>query len=238
VAQRTAQLAAQWDNLPQLQLNDPWSGPIIRYLTNRVLPEGDADARALLLMIDQYALENGILLKSPQKLRQICLPRALRPFVLHQVHAAPAAGHLGNKKTYNRLIQNYYWPRCYDDCQQFVKECRTCALSKPPVRNHRQEMGQRPRPQNLWQTVHMDIWVPGSLSPPPTARGNTKLLALVDVASKFVVLRPVRIRPRRSWRTFLRTTSFHNTEHLWNSSPIEEEVSSRHFKAKCWRCLE
>jgi hypothetical protein len=191
VAQRTAQLAAQWDNLPQLQLDDPWSGPIIRYLTNRVLPEGDADARALLLMIDQYALENGILLKSPQKLRQICLPLALRPFVLHQVHAAPAAGHLGNKKTYNRLIQNYYWPRCYDDCLQFVKECRTCALSKPPVRNHRQEMGQRPRPQNVWQTVHMDIWVPGSLSPPPTARGNTKVLALVDVASKYVVLRPV-----------------------------------------------
>jgi transposase InsO family protein len=186
---RAAQLAAQWADLPQLQRNDAWTGPIVRYLTDKTLPEDDAAARALLLTIDQYALDNGMLLKSPQKHRQICLPRVLRPFVLQQVHSAPAAGHLGNKKTYQRMIRDYYWPKCYEECSRFVKECRTCALSKPPPRNHRQEMGQRRRPQNVWQVVHMDIWVPGGRRPQPTARGNTNLLALVDAASKFVVLR-------------------------------------------------
>lgn len=60
--------------------------------------------------------------------QQLVLPHQCRQQVLSLAHAAPLAGHLGRKKTYNRVAQRFYGPRCIEmwlisarPCQRFRK---------------------------------------------------------------------------------------------------------------------
>jgi transposase InsO family protein len=179
-----------WANLHQAQRADPWTGGIIRFLENGILPEDENAARMIAHTHDQYDItEEGILVRDPVHQVAVCVPEPLRKPVLHALHDTPAAGHLGIKKTVARLRERFYWPRMYSDAVEYVKKCRHCALNKPPPRNHREEQGVREVPTAPWQIVHMDIWAPATRGARKTPKGNAKVLGLVDAFSKFVVLR-------------------------------------------------
>jgi transposase InsO family protein len=190
-ANQAATAIEHWNHLPELQRQDPWCGPYLRYLEQGSLPLDTSLAREIMLSAEQYAEEDGILVRLPGTLHQICVPAKLQPAVLKHSHNLPAAGHFGVKKTYLRLKAEYFWPRSYTDVKDHVGACRACALTTPPNRTHRQEIGQRPVAEEPWQHVHMDVWKPGAVNDAPTYRGNRKVLALVDSNTKYVVLRAI-----------------------------------------------
>lgn len=45
---------------------------------------------------------------------------------LHLSHGSLWSGHLGVKKTKDRMLQEVYWPGCFRECEKFVKSCDTC----------------------------------------------------------------------------------------------------------------
>ena len=52
-------------------------------------------------------------------IKQLVLPISCRKAVLQLAHAIPLAGHLGRKKTAQRILQQFYWPNVFKDAAEF-----------------------------------------------------------------------------------------------------------------------
>ena len=57
---------------------------------------------------------------------QLVLPKEFRKSVLNLAHSVPTAGHLGKKKTVDRILQRFYWPGVYRDVTSYGKSCAGC----------------------------------------------------------------------------------------------------------------
>ncbi|XP_076065323.1 uncharacterized protein LOC143039330 [Oratosquilla oratoria] len=58
--------------------------------------------------------------------RQIMLPRVYRKEVLRLGHDSPLSGHMGVRKTLDRIWQHFYWPGIRRDVAQHCRTCHTC----------------------------------------------------------------------------------------------------------------
>ena len=120
---------------------------------------------------------DGVLYRLFQRLngstlfQQCCVPLSLNTLqnILLQLHDSPASGHLGNKKTLDRLRQRFYWPSLKDDVDSWISSCSSCQKRKNPKQSHQQKM-------QLWSfyepflCVSIDI-----VGPLPEGRLNAKL---------------------------------------------------------------
>ncbi len=61
---------------------------------------------------------------------QIVLPDKLCQSVLKVAH--DECGHSGVKKTYDRVLRHFFWPRMKRDVTTFIKTCHTCLLTDRP----------------------------------------------------------------------------------------------------------
>ena len=66
---------------------------------------------------------------------QIVVPTVHRREVLELAHDLPVSGHLGVRKTYNRVLQHFFWPGLKRDVAKWCKECHTCQLGGKPNQN-------------------------------------------------------------------------------------------------------
>ena len=62
---------------------------------------------------------------------QIVLPSSVRLTVLQTAHDG-VAGHLGVRKTYDRVRRHFYWPLLKRDISAFIKTCHVCQLTGKP----------------------------------------------------------------------------------------------------------
>ncbi|KAL2095958.1 hypothetical protein ACEWY4_008106 [Coilia grayii] len=69
---------------------------------------------------------------------QVVMPEEYRAIALTTAHGG-IAGLFGVRKTYNRLLQHFYWPRVKRDVGKFVRSCHVCQVAgrskadiKPP----------------------------------------------------------------------------------------------------------
>lgn len=63
---------------------------------------------------------------------QLVVPIAYRRDLLHLAHGSSWSGHLRLKKTKDRLLQEYYWPGCFRQVEQFVRWYDSCQrIGKP-----------------------------------------------------------------------------------------------------------
>ena len=56
---------------------------------------------------------------------QIVAPRNLRRGIISLANDTPLAENLGNKKTRERVMQNFFWPGMYIDISRYCKSCST-----------------------------------------------------------------------------------------------------------------
>ena len=61
---------------------------------------------------------------------QIVVPEVFRDAVLKIAH--DESGHLGIRKTYDRVLRFFFWPRLKRDVAKYVKTCHTCQLTSKP----------------------------------------------------------------------------------------------------------
>ena len=57
---------------------------------------------------------------------QLVIPRKCRKVALELAHDVPMGGHLGSKKTLDRLLSRFYWPGIIHDVSQHCKSCEAC----------------------------------------------------------------------------------------------------------------
>ena len=98
--------------LIQEQQNDP----DISYLFHRALSENETSHVPIC-----YYTKNGVLMRKwrPPDVpandewkvtHQIVIPRSYRLHILSIAHETPMSGHLGVNKSYNKILNHFYWP--------------------------------------------------------------------------------------------------------------------------------
>lgn len=118
---------------------------------------------------------------------KLCVGTFHRQRVLEENHNQPAAGHLGIRKTINRISSRYYWPGMFRDVARFVRGCESCQRYKPSQLAPAGEMLVHV-PEEPWATVCTDFVGPL----PRSKHGNNMLLVFIDRFSKWVELVPLR----------------------------------------------
>ena len=137
-------------------------------------------------------MEDDILVRSytkhdgTGKYLQFVVPEKLRQCILHSVHDTMLSGHLGRKKTTNRLLQNFYWYQCREDVRLWVMTCDTCQQVKRPPCHPRAPLGK------MIVGGVMDRLAIDCLGPfPETKRRNSRILVVTDSFSKWVECLPI-----------------------------------------------
>jgi hypothetical protein len=72
---------------------------------------------------------------------QLVVPAAMQEMVLTHLHNQ--SGHLGMRKTMEKVKARYYWPGYESDIERWVHECEECQRRNPPPR--RPQVGRSTR---------------------------------------------------------------------------------------------
>ncbi len=120
--------------------------------------------------------------------RQIIIPEVYRDMILNMAHNGPA-GHLGVVKTYNRILQNFYWPGLKRDLSRYCQTCRVCQMVGKP------NQIIQPAPLYLIPMVsepfeHIIVYCVEPL--PRSKSGHKYLLTIMCVATRFPEAVPLR----------------------------------------------
>ncbi|PIK36770.1 hypothetical protein BSL78_26396 [Apostichopus japonicus] len=102
------------ENVKLLQRNEQ----NFKSLYDRVVPYPDIDKHRVC-----FYLKDGLLMRKwqskkstgSQEYHQLVVPHKHRDSILRLAHDIPMGGHLGSKKTRDRILNNFYWPGIFGD---------------------------------------------------------------------------------------------------------------------------
>ena len=112
---------------------------------------------------------------------QCIIPKNLRKELLYQMHNVVLSGHLGYKKTRDKILQRFYWYKVRDDIYTHIQACDECAVIKGPGKRPRGPLGSMPSGAP-WDRISTDITGPF----PTSNSGNKYILVVTDYFSKWV----------------------------------------------------
>ena len=174
----------QQDNA-DLQLVRSWieTGNIPRY---SVVANQSRFVKSLWSQSNSLKIKNNVLLRIvkldqlQEEVEQVIIPLSLRKTIFEALHDGPAGGHLGLKKTYDKVRQKYYWPGMKKDVDLYVKNCIQCNKRNRPSRTLRAPM-QLVKVSEPMQRIAVDIMGPLPL----TEQGNKYVLVVADYCTKW-----------------------------------------------------
>jgi len=190
--------ALSWNKLRKQQLDDPDVAPVLKWVEKGDRPFGP-DVCASSLATRHYwnswsalKISHGVLFRQFTKkdgtgsYLQLVVPMSMRDEILHQMHNAVLSGHLGEKKTREKLLQQFYWYGVREDIRNWVRKCDTCGSIKTPSKTARAPLGKMPVGAPM---DRLGIDVLGPL--PETPRGNRHIIVVTDHFSKWTEVFPV-----------------------------------------------
>ena len=115
--------ADQYDEIDEEQL--PWTKKIVKYQTADFLKSLDMDFANIQVHSDLvYLLPNE---QATRPYGKILMPKELRHEAIKRAHGI---GHYGQRKTRNKVAQEYFWKGLNKDVNDFVKACPQCQRNK------------------------------------------------------------------------------------------------------------
>lgn len=164
-----------------LQENDPTLESIRKLVREETLPDntGKFFKRAGLYYrqwCSKEADQDG-----SQTAEQLILPRKCRKLALELAHDIPMGGHLGRKKTLDRLLARFYWPGIIHDVNQHCKSCGTCQKSAGRRGVKKAHLVSLPIIEEPFQRIAMDIVGPLIRS----KSGNKFILVICDYSTRY-----------------------------------------------------
>ncbi|CAG2212114.1 unnamed protein product [Mytilus edulis] len=178
-------LTDKQSNDPDLKLVKQWLTDGQRPLYNEVSGKGFF-IRSLWSQFNSLELQDDLVFRhfydNERKVvkLQAIIPLSERKQVLHYCHDAKYSGHLGMRKTLEKIRQSYYWPGLQADVRAYVAGCDKCAMRKTPTKKKRAPMAivETSSPMERLAT---DIL--GEL--PETENGNRYILVVSDYYTKW-----------------------------------------------------
>ncbi len=97
--------------------------------------KGSDDLPSLYFLEDGLLCWKGIMQKDVLEPKiQIVVPLLFRDSILKLEHQG-LAGHTRVQKTYDRIRQQFYWPRVKRDVANYIRSCHTCQFTSKPNQN-------------------------------------------------------------------------------------------------------
>ncbi len=136
---------------------------------------------------DQLYLINGVLYKrwisewGDIVKYKLVVPDSLRSMVFDSLHKHRTAGHVGERKTIERVGERYWWTNWREFVRISCKKCDSCASKKPPNKTPRAPM----KTFNVgapMERIALDVMGPLPLSD----RGNKYILVIGDHFTKWI----------------------------------------------------
>ena len=181
--------------LAKAQREDEDFKELITYLESNQMPDDHKRAMKLTEILPKFEWKDGLLYRvdlTPRMMARgiakarICVPKIYREDVLQVCHNSLFAGHLGVKKTYNRIQHDYFWPKMSSDVKAWLESCMECAMKKGTPHDNIGKMG------HLWSNEPLDIVACDIIGPLPiTERGNRYILTFTDHFSRYVEAFPI-----------------------------------------------
>ena len=139
----------------------------------------------------EYFINSGVLMKRVQiggnEFDVICIPEKLRDSVLYALHDDMSSGHLGYKKTFEKLAKRYYWDGMRDYCEKYVKSCVDCQTKKPGTLVKSGFLNPI-KVGSPFEMVGVDIVGPF----PRSNSGKLYIIVAVDYMTKYAITKPIR----------------------------------------------
>ncbi|XP_052392086.1 uncharacterized protein LOC127939541 [Carassius gibelio] len=185
-----------WSDIEEQQKIDPHIAPIYRaVLTNKNLSpveqrNMDVELKKLSRQFTRLKLKKGVMFRSifdPRDGEEICqvvVPEPLRYKVYESQH--DHCGHFGERSTLERMRRSYYWPTMSKDIQNWIQECKRCALAKDVFPKIRAPMTCTNVSAPL-EVLAMDYTVLEE-----SLGGYENVLVLTDMFTRFTVAVPTR----------------------------------------------
>ena len=120
---------------------------------------------------------------------QVVVPKPYRQQVLSVAHDHDLSGHLGIRKTYDRILKHFFWPAMKSDVSQYCRSCHACQVAGKP----NQIIPPAPlRPIPVMGEPFERI-VSDCVGPLPRSKsGHTYLLTLMCAATRYPEAVPLR----------------------------------------------
>ena len=115
-------------------------------------------------------------------LKQVMVPVQLRNKIMELAYGSIMGGHMGIKKTADKIQSAFYWPGIQGDMTRYCKSCDVCQKtvnkgSVPKVPLEKMSLIDKP-----FKRVAIDLVGPIS---PPSEDGHRYILTLVDFATRY-----------------------------------------------------
>ena len=133
-----------------------------------------------------FFMKNGILyrhfkMQNGVSLEQLVVPYKYRRTIMQISHDTPLGGHLGNKKTREKILVHFYWPGIFPDVAIYCRSCKNCQKCFPKGRIQKAPLISIPPMEEPFKRLAMDIVGPLNRS----IRGHKYILVLCDYATKY-----------------------------------------------------
>ncbi|CAJ1076939.1 uncharacterized protein LOC118558122 [Xyrichtys novacula] len=149
-----------------------------------------------------FFVDNGVLMRrwSPDSreipvVNQVVVPTDYRAQILSLAHDSSLAGHLGVKKTYHRVLRNFFWPGLKTDVAKYCRSCHTCqVVGKPNQPIPPAPLHPIPVLGEPFERVLIDCVGPL----PKTKSGHQYILTVMCAATRYpeaIPLRSLRTKP-------------------------------------------
>jgi len=133
-----------------------------------------------------YGVIDGVIYNL-KKGKRLLVPKSLRNEILELNHNHKLSGHLGFRKTYNKIKTNYIWPGLKNSVEIWVNNCKECQK-----KNYSKEkiglLNPLPVVSDLFERLGMDILGPLEKS----QSGNQYILVITEYLSRYATAIPLK----------------------------------------------
>lgn len=116
----------------------------------------------------------------------IILPKELQKYVIDELHSSRTAGHLGVKRTLERIKCRFYWYNMRKDVQHVCKICDVCTARKRPIKQYQGPMKKYVVGAPM-ERIALDIMGPL----PETEKRDRYILVIADYFTKWTEAVPL-----------------------------------------------
>ena len=115
-------------------------------------------------------------------LKQVMVPEKLRRPIMEVAHGSIMGGHMGIKKTTDKIQSAFYWPGIQGDVTRFCKSCDVCQKTVSKRSVPKVPLEKMPLIDKPLKGVEIDLVGPIS---PPSEDGHRYILTLLDFLTRY-----------------------------------------------------
>ncbi|KFM69716.1 Retrovirus-related Pol polyprotein from transposon 17.6, partial [Stegodyphus mimosarum] len=138
-----------------------------------------------------YKIEKGLLYKCQEDRlgnvrKLLVIPETCREKILSLCHEQ-VSGHLGVTKSKDNLARYFFWPKCYQDMETYIRTCDPCQRVGKSNDRKKAPLKLVPVISEVFSKINIDTCGPL----PTTSKGNKYILTAICVASKYPEALPI-----------------------------------------------